>query len=390
MRTLLEWLLSMMPLLRARSQALLGFDSIFATETVNAFGLYQGYEYGCAAASERPPGYPVWLEGPGDEGGWVRYDFGGNGVFLEGGLMAVDYCMRTLDTDACARYAPLATLALDFYVGHYQNKTADGKFLLWPTQVLESYWCEWPGWENCCENDMPQLSGLWGLTGAVLQLPQQFLTPAQRARYEALRASLPGLPVSADGATYAPAWVVSSGSHNSEVPELFASHPFRLNTVGRAAVDKSVNLSIGVATWHALPLAQANTGWYYGCADAAFLGLSSEAYSMVLDRATQPPPSGYRYPAFAQHYQDYEPSADHYANLMLTLQLMLVQSGEDGATGTVVLFPAWPCNQDVSFKLWAPLNTTVEVVYANSTLVSIDVQPPSRAGAVMFANCVSA
>lgn len=55
--------------------------------------------------------------------------------------------------------------------------------------------------------------------------------------------------------------VVSSGSHNSEVPELYGAHPFRLLSVGRCVVDPSVNLTIGVATWNALPLAKANEGW---------------------------------------------------------------------------------------------------------------------------------
>ena len=72
------------------------------------------------------------------------------------------------------------------------------------------------------------------------------------------------------------------------------------------------------------------------------------------------------------------------------LQEMLIQTGEDGFTSTtIVLFPAWPCDWDVSFKLWGPLNTTVEVVYANQALVSLDVVPPSRAGAVKWASCVS-
>ena len=72
---------------------------------------------------------------------------------------------------------------------------------------------------------------------------------------------------------------------------------------------------------------------------------------------------------------------------MTATQLMLMQSGEDQA-GTIVLFPAWPCNQDVSFKLWGPAATSVSVVYANGTLVSLVVDPPSRAAAVKFANCV--
>ncbi len=348
-----------------------------------------GYEYGCNAASERPQGYPLWLEGPGDEGGWVRYDFGGNGVGLEAGLMAIDYCIRTLDANSCSKYIPIATFSLDFYINHYKNLTSDGKFLIWPTQVLESYWCEWPGWNNCCENDMPQLSGVTSLVGALLDvLPAQYLTAEQRTRYTNLRSILPGLPTTTDGTQYAPAWVTSSGSHNAEVPELFASHPFRLNTIGRSFVDSTVNLTIGRTTWKALPLAQANTGWYYGIMDAAFLGLADEAFAMATDRANQAPPSGYRFPAFAEHYQDYEPSADHYANMMTSLQLQLLQSGEDAA-GTMIVFPAWPCAEDVSFKLWGPQQTSVTVVYKNQTLVSIDVEPPARKNAVKFANCVA-
>ena len=261
MAVILDWVSGMLPLIRARSQALLGFDSFFMTETEDIFGLYQGYEYGCNAANERPEGYPVWLEGPGSEGGWVRYDFGGNGVGLEAGLMAIDYCIRSLDAAACAKYVTIATASLDFYVYHYQNRTADGKFLIWPTQVLESFWCEWPGWDNCCENDLPQLAGVTALAGALLDvLPATYLTAVQIARYTALRAILPELPLAAGNTTYAAAWVVSSGDHNSEVPELYATHPFRLNTVGRAFVDSSVNLNISINTWQALPLAKANTG----------------------------------------------------------------------------------------------------------------------------------
>ena len=127
----------------------------------------------------------------------------------------------------------------------------------------------------------------------------------------------------------------------------------------------------------------------YGGIDAALLGLSEESWAMVVDRATNSPPqAGYRYPAFAPHLQDSEPSADHYANLMTALQAMLLQAGGD-AGDTLVLLPAWPCELDVSFKLWGAQNTTVNVVYAGGALVALDVQPPQRAAAVRWANCVS-
>jgi len=68
---------------------------------------------------------------------------------------------------------------------------------------------------------------------------------------------------------------------------------------------------------------------------------------------------------------------------------MLIQSGDDGfASTTIVLLPAWPCEWDVSFKLWGPLHTFVEVDYINGKLASLVVEPASRTSSVKFANCV--
>jgi hypothetical protein len=272
---------------------------------------------------------------------------------------------------------------------HYPNRTSEGKLVIWPTQVLETYWTEWPGWTNYVQNDLPTVAAIRSVIQNLLLLPDGLITPDQRTSFTNFYSILPDLPLQADGFTYAPAEILSSGTHNAEVPELFACHPYRLLTVGRQTVDPTVNLTIGRTTWYKTPLAQANTGWYYGIMDAAFLGLANETFSMLMDRATQPPPGGYRYPSFAQHYQDYEPSADHYANMNSALQWSLLQSGEDGSTGSMVVFPAWPCANDVSFKLWGPLRTTVEIMYANNTLINITVDPPSRISAVHFANCVS-
>jgi hypothetical protein len=384
-RVLLEWVLSLQPLARARTAALLPDElGTFFTETVNVgSGLYQPYEYGCDASS-RPPGYPVWLEGSGDVGGWVRFDHAGNAVGPEQGLLAITFYWQTGD----ASYLPIATNSMDFLSTHYRNRSSDGTVLVWPAQVLETYWCEWPGFSDCVENDMPTVSAMISLVQNLLLLPQGLLTTDQVARYTAFAAITPKLPLTADGTMYAAAAVLSSGSHNAEVPDLFAAHPYRLLSAGRAAVDPAVNLTMGRTTWYNTPLAQSNTGWYYGILQAAFLGMANETYAMAQDRATVTPPTGYRYPTFSPHLQDYQPSADHLANMNAAVQLMLLQSGEDGAAGTMVLFPAWPCDQDVSFKLWGAFNTTVEVVYASGKLVSLDVEPASRAGAVKWANCV--
>ena len=38
------------------------------------------------------------------------------------------------------------------------------------------------------------------------------------------------------------------------------------------------------------------------------LNLTEEALALVIERAQQPPATGWRFDGFAQHYQDYEPS----------------------------------------------------------------------------------
>jgi hypothetical protein len=121
--------------------------------------------------------------------------------------------------------------------------------------------------------------------------------------------------------------------------------------------------------------------------NAALLGLTDEAATLVLQRAKAPSAKGYRFPAFMAADYDYPPSADHLANMNSALQWMLLQNANDVA-GTIVLFPAWPCDWDVDFKLWGSLRTSVEVQYANGALVKLTVDPPTRAPNIVFANCV--
>ena len=68
---------------------------------------------------------------------------------------------------------------------------------------------------------------------------------------------------------------------------------------------------------------------------------------------------------------------------------MLLQPCDDAAA-SVLVFPAWPCSWDVSFKLAAVRNTSIEVEYAGGKLLSFVVTPAHRRTAVSFANCVKA
>jgi hypothetical protein len=71
---------------------------------------------------------------------------------------------------------------------------------------------------------------------------------------------------------------------------------------------------------------------------------------------------------------DGTPDNDHGANSVNTLQSMLLQSDGD----KILLLPAWPEDWDVSFKLCAAGNTTVECTYRDGKVRSLKVTPESR------------
>ena len=122
--------------------------------------------------------------------------------------------------------------------------------------------------------------------------------------------------------------------------------------------------------------------------NAALLGRASRAASKVLERSKTKPAIGYRFPAFMDHMQDYQPSEDHLANLNTALQFMLLSPADDGLeAGGVLLFPAWPCSWDVDFRLAAPRKTYVSGALVNGTLVRLDVDPPERKGAMTVLPC---
>ncbi len=97
---------------------------------------------------------PVWLMAS----GYLHMDHGGDSGTGEYPLMALDYLSWTGDAARAAPYLPLAFSAADYFMHHF-NTSADGKkVVIYPAQVLETYWCDWKkgvGFTNCCADDSP-------------------------------------------------------------------------------------------------------------------------------------------------------------------------------------------------------------------------------------------
>ena len=119
------------------------------------------------------------------------------------------------------------------------------------------------------------------------------------------------------------------------------------------------------------------------------LNLSADANAQLVQRAAQPPAAGFRFGGFAVHYQDYEPSLDHFAFMRTGLDYMLM-SPLDDEKQSMLLFPTLnTADFNVRFKLHALLNTTIEASCQGGKLEYLIVDPPSRRADITVMNCAN-
>ena len=84
--------------------------------------------------------------------------------------------------------------------------------------------------------------------------------------------------------------------------------------------------------------------------------------------------SGKRFPTFWGPGHDWTPDHNWGGSGMIGVQEMLLQTvGKD-----IYLFPAWPQDWNVDFKLYAPYNTIIECEYYNGKVVKLEVFPKER------------
>jgi len=272
---------------------------------------------------------------------------------------------------------------------------------IFPTQALETYWCAWqnstdtkngtwipPNDDNCMSNDHPTVVSLHVLVEKSKRCLHgtKIWTNKIAAILQKLENILPPIPLVIDSDGIERVSPFSnypniSNVHNVETPELYGVHPFRYYTQGRAMMS---NIDVQPALQCMINSSRvtckngyANSGWTQGIMIAVLLGLKDLSKKMILERALTRPATGYRFVGFAPAMQDYEPSADHYANLNTALQWMILQPADDNAS-SMILFGAWSCDWDVDFKLHGPKNTIVEGILKNGKLLSLQVTPSTR------------
>jgi hypothetical protein len=341
------------PLAEERSQLYYGAQGTYFPETMTNWGTYANSDYGWNRAGQKPGDIDspwwryAWNQGPELVALMLdRWDYTQDPVFLKSQLL------------------PMADTVLKYFDTRFK-KDSDGRILLDPAQVIETY-------RDGVLNDMPTTAGLNAITTRLCALPNSLVKPEELSFFRKMKAASPIVPlkeVTDNGKAVtelSAAQTYDPKASNSENPELYAIWPFQLYGVGLPNIDYAREA-------YKNRVNHLDVGWGYDGDCAALLGMTDEAARIIQIKCANSN-TNYRWPATWGPNYDWLPDQNHGGNLLETTQLMLLQN--EGQH--IYLLPAWPKTWDVSFKLHAALNTTVECVYVGGKVTSLKVTPESR------------
>ena len=393
MRSFLDFYLRMLPYVKARTKAQfkgtqnpLTAGALYE-ETCTQFGMYNEGDWGCH--------HPVPAPNGASSNTYIRFHWTGA---LELSLMVLDHFDATGNLTDLKKYLPMATGVVEAYRQRFPNKDSTGKIDMWPAQALETYQCHDPtSRTKCPTNPSTDIGGLRSVLPKLIGLPETSgVTAAQRTAWKAHLAALPALPIGPaakqGGVNARKILPIAKGDgfpttgsgqrSNSENTEMYVAHPFRLFGNGKTEFDITLAQQ-AYAERHS----PCNDGWCQDIIQAAMLNMSAAAADQLKGRALASNHGGYRFAGFAGHYQDYEPSLDHYGFMRTGLNYMLLSPLDDAKRG-MLIFPTFPTQQwDVRFKLHAPKNTVIEASCQGGKLEYLIVTPPQRAADMTVMNC---
>ena len=342
------------------------------TEMTLTFGLQSPAVYG-TDRGDLPDGYAV--------NRW------GGAIDLSPGLELVhlifDYYWHTKDAGFLStELLPYADDLVGF-IRHRYPRDDDGRLLIGPINSLETYWDT--------INPVAVVAGLHALQRNLSRVPSDTVEAFGSLRD--LGSLLPHLPTEQySGRTViAPAAEYVPERKNVESPELYTVFPFGLHDsisedVLAATIDKCIEIGgIGRPAVLGEPVGTPSySGWQYLGPVSALLGDVDRASSILMSNAALSNP-GHRFPAMWGPIYDAVPDVDHGANILNTLQRMVLQT----RGRTIEVLPTWPRDWDVHFRLFVDASTSIEVDYKAGVIRHLAVFPEHRHHDVHLPNWVS-
>lgn len=296
------------------------------SEQIENFGLPNPAEYG-----KHPEGSDYGTE----RNAWLEYEWD---TALEFCMMAI--LMQKYTGADISRYEPMIRSCLKFFDEHYQylakqrgSKPLDGngKLIIYPGSGCETY--------KMAYNPSSTIAALRTVATAIGDTT--------------LLRRLPEIPMTttAEGDTCIAPAITWARIQNVETPQLYPVFPWRIYGMGRE------HLNIARNTYFKDPHAVAmrsSKGWKQDNIWAACLGLKEESERLTIEKFSDGP---YRFPAFWDAGFDWAPDMNRGGSAMIGLQEMLLQETPDGEP---ILFPSWPEQWPVSFRLHASNNRVIE------------------------------
>lgn len=335
-----------------RSRVYWGHGGACFTEQMENFGLPNPAEYGF----KRPENFDKGLE----YNAWLEYEWD----------TVLEFCQMILETERYSgsditSYIPLIDSCLEFFDQHYRQlakqrgrKELDGnnKLVLYPGSACETY--------KMTYNASSTIAALRKVLETYGHKPEML-------------ERIPDIPLRIVNGykMIAPAQIWER-VNNVETPQLYPVFPWRIYGVGKD------DLEIARNTYYHDPDAlkfRTHIGWKQDNIWAACLGLTEEASLLMLKKMANGP---HRFPAFWGPGYDWTPDHNWGGSGMIGMQEMLLQEVDS----KIYLFPAWPKEWNVHFKLHATQNTTVEVSLEDGRIVDLKVFPKSRMNDIV--NCL--
>lgn len=338
-----------------RSEFYWGHKGASFTEQLENFALPNPAEYNW----KRPADYDKGME----YNAWLEYEWD----------TVLEFCQMMLETQSYAGkdvevYLPFIESCLSFFDEHYTYLAkkrgskvldANGHLVLYPGSATETY--------KMTYNATSTIAALKTVLNSLLEL--KGITDVQRISWTSMLKRIPPITFQEFNGhtTIAPAKLWER-INNTESPQLYPVYPWGIYGLGRPGLDTAINTfkyDTDVLKF------RSHIGWKQDNIFAARLGLTKEAAELTLLKLKN---SGRRFPAFWGPGFDWVPDHNWGGSGMIGLQEMLLQSH----AGKLYLFPAWPKDWDVHFKLHAPQQTIVEGILKNGKVESLKVSPESR------------
>ena len=333
-----------------RSRLYWGHEGACLTEQIENYGLPCYPEYG----TKRPAGFDPGME----RNAWLEYEWD----------TCLEFCMMALEAQRyggmdISVYLPMIRSCLRFFDEHYQylanmrgakRLDGNGKLVLYPSSGGETF--------KGAYNSTSTIAALRTVAEALMGYAKENNDTSLTSYLLPFTSRIPDITVR-DG-------MIQPALHyervqNTESTQLYPVFPWRMYGVGRPDLDIARN------TYQNDSLAlkfRSHVGWKQDAIWAACLGLTDEAARLVQLKLSDGP---YRFPAFWGPGFDWSPDHNWGGSGMIAVQEMLVQEVGD----TLYLFPAWPHEWDVSFRLHASCGTIVEATQKDGKVTNVKITP---------------